>query len=351
MIRGPLAVANSDRSLAGYMAAVGAGLIATSAGVRTGLSCGRGPEDVAALTIHGQVDDIAAAVARHARHHANGATWPWVDHDDGRPLFVTTRREADWEALETAWREAMPSGRLNRAMIHGIGWPTVWGGVAASGGNPLDTVPRNRGMSIVTFLRRLAPVVGGLSRREIAAQLADPEAGEPAADIRWSARPLSPVRAWCALWGLAAFPVTRRPGTRHPLIPGHCPGGDRGEWLALPAGWQQPMTPWRWRRVVARPWLWGAAYRSTHRQVVVDDGELFTLGDGLAPAGGGRHVPSIYNGITGWGLLAARDGVPGLLLWQADEARVGPQIVRAWKWRATLLRPAFRGRAFETAAA
>lgn len=336
-------VANRDGDLGGYLAAVGAATITEAAGVPAALAGQR--HNSLTLDVVCPPEQLATAISRHARTHAHGHTWLWDDHTDGRPLFSTLRTTGrrgdavDWQQLETARRRVTAQlGPLDRQMTAGLGWPRVWAGVEAAGTSPLDTAPRNAGRTVVHRLRNLAGEVAGLTPDELVDDLTGRDGPAPGDlpggwQLRWTPNGMTPVRAWCALWALTAFPVTRS-GARA-RIPAHARRPEHGEWLALPGGWTRPMPLRTWRMLVASPALRAAAFR-TGRGWWPDAGNgydpLWQQVDKLGLAYYAVPDPESLDGLDGWSLVR-RVGVPGLLVWTVDEWQVGPAWARSWAMR------------------
>jgi predicted DNA-binding transcriptional regulator AlpA len=254
--------AHSPVELADMLAGLGAAQILT-AGRDDHLQIDRHSGMDLSLTISGVAAKTAARLVRdHARDHNRAGSWMQMNADaDGLPLFSTVRTScSDWAGLEQERREVEAGlGTLDQAMTAGLGWPKVWAGLDAPGRSPLDMQTTRSGADIIRArLRKIAVQVADLDEATVLAQVADLRPGP------WSLgttiTPTTAVRAWCALWGLSLFPVSRDPSGTQPTIPARA-WTPVGEWVAMP-GWTGALDLATLKATIGSVWWQAAAFES-----------------------------------------------------------------------------------------
>lgn len=167
-------------------------------------------------------------VARAVRDHAAAQRRvPWDMPQPGPTLLGPQLRPvSDRLTAKVQWsrRQKAMAGLddLTRDLVAGLGFPASLLSAeyrAAAGRSQWDVTDRRRGDELgTTRLAPLAQHVAGLSEARIldglTKPLTDPEAFSPRwTSMRWQHPPADPVRVWCSIWALAAFPVTPAVGT------------------------------------------------------------------------------------------------------------------------------------------
>jgi CRISPR-associated protein Csb3 len=259
-----------------HLASIGLASILEDAGVETVALSWTGSLDARAIVAAPGIDwDRAARIVHdHAAAHAPDSNWtaatvagpggpagllsprikPPAD-DDGWLLLTKARRAViDEQVRRSQW--------LDLALIGALGEPAYWRFDDARGSrsaNQLDRRPdegasrwemktRNRGEDFVAHrLRKLAISVAarGLDavRDGLAGASVVDEAGSDAVDSRTATGlagpgPVDNALAWCALWGISAFPVIpliRRPSRTAGHLPrGRAVSGRRDDSFYLP---------------------------------------------------------------------------------------------------------------------
>lgn len=168
----------------------------------------------------------AEAVVVHVQRHADESSWvrQWQMHDGKQvglfsPRISAPRGRSSWQSLVQARRKALDSGltRLDHRMIGSLGEPAYWlmdamDGQPDSGASRWEMKTRNRGEEFVG--QRLRPLAEALSERSVEDVQRSLE-GVRLQDLNHDAlsrtptgltipQPTDAVRAWCALWGIAA---------------------------------------------------------------------------------------------------------------------------------------------------
>ncbi len=234
-------------------------------------------------------DAMADLILDHARRHAQGDSWTaattLATGAAAGTLSPRIKAASDgdaWAALTRARRAAIDAqvarrGWLDLALIGALGEPAYWRFDAQGKGRPdegasrWEMKTRNRGEDFVQHrLHKLALSVarrdaGGV-RDGILGATAEDEVGGNAPDSRTATGlagpgPVDNVLAWCALWGLALFPVVPRTG-RPSETAGHgsarTHGGPRRSWFHLPVP-TRPVTLSRLETILASEQLADAA--------------------------------------------------------------------------------------------
>jgi CRISPR-associated protein Csb3 len=235
--------------------------------------------DVPDLSSH----EIGAVVGEHAAKCSKPDSWVSEDLDhEGRLTAVFSPRikgastDQQWARLQKERHEGMDrirdhGGDLDLRFIHALGEPAYWRS-AANGPRPdegasrWDMKTRNRGEEFVgNRLRLLAAAVGARDNDLIlqgltGAAVCD-ECGKDARDSRSSTGltrpgPTDNALAWCALWGIAQFPVIQRVDQRSATA-GYLPAAReprRGPAMVIPMP-IRPMLLARFRSLVRSPEL------------------------------------------------------------------------------------------------
>jgi len=237
--------------------------------------------DVPDLTAH----EIAAVIGEHAAECAKPDSWVSQDLDhEGRLTAVYSPRikpassKEQWARLQKQRHEGIDriqhdgGGRLDLRFVHALGEPAYWrsapnGPRPDEGASRWEMKTRNRGEEFVgNRLRLLAAAVGDRDNELILQGLTGAavrdECGKNARDSRTSTgltRPRSTDNAvaWCALWGIAQFPiiqqVDRRSATAGYLEASRRePRHDAAMIIPMPI---RPMVPARFRTLVRGPEL------------------------------------------------------------------------------------------------
>ena len=300
--------------LGDHLAVVGAAIIAADTGLDAWIhfDCESGHLSVTRV----EPDALTAAVIGHAATHSRAPSWIWTDADDKKPLFAP-RFEPSLEILDQQMTARSGLRLLDQQMIAAI----------SPRRNPLDMVPANRGSEIVAGrLRKLAPLVATMPPEQVHRELTTSGAKPtPGIDLRWGP-PTTPVRAWCALWALTAFPPSRAMGiTGGPdgdvRVPGHARRGSSKtggvEWFALPAR-QSEITLAGWRSLATSQKVWDAAFSSPLRALIGEDHPLWPSRPDMVEGLMGRDRQGKAAAACSW--LNGR-GVPALIVWPIAEDR------------------------------
>lgn len=229
--------------------------------------------------------EIAAVVGEHAAECAKPDSWVSQDLDhEGRLTAVFSPRIKPasstelWAKLQNQRHEGLDCIRQNGSgddldlrFIHALGEPAYWRS-AANGPRPdegasrWEMKTRNRGEEFVgNRLRLLAAAVGDrdneLILRGLTGAAVRDECGKDARDSRSSTgltRPRSTDNAvaWCALWGIAQFPIIQRVDQRSAtagyMAAARDPRHDAAMIIPMPI---RPMVPARFRTLVRGPEL------------------------------------------------------------------------------------------------
>ena len=203
------------------------------------------------------VDDIAAAVRRHAERHLRTDSWMQARieglSNSGKALFSprSSVKPDDWPGYlaqrETALdRSANGMTSLDWALLAGLGEPAWWNAGTRDakpdkGASRWEMQLRANGREIVSDrLNKLADAVVRLSSATVARSLVGDDVVDACgqeAKCRCSSGltppgPTDCVQAWLGLWGLASLPVvpvleSGRPSFGWSQSPGMGPGGRR----------------------------------------------------------------------------------------------------------------------------
>lgn len=282
------------RVLLSHLALYGLGAIldAVGADVRIGWTEGSDPRPFLGAQ-HLGTGEIASLVQRHAQAAATPDSWLHRDVTlNGSPRGLMSPRLtpfADatvWESVQAqrhAVLDTLTTARawLDLRMLAALGEPAYWSRnrknepLQDDGASRLEMQPRNQGSEFVgSRLRKLALAVANRDPAAIASGLTGEavrdEVGADRSDSRTATGLAAPgptdnALAWCALWGIAQFPIAMRvagPGARSPgtaMTTGHL-GRSRNEWFYVPI-WQGP-----WRTARLRTVLAGGAARTAAGQ-------------------------------------------------------------------------------------
>lgn len=185
------------------------------------------------LHIDRYTDPVAAVVHRHARHHADPASWVQQDTlvqrgakkvDVGlfSPRIAAPENAQAWQRLYAERRRTMDStinhAWLDGQMLQAIGEPAYWQFGSKNpqydeGASRWEMKTRNRGEDFVrNRLSSLASVVAErdpvMIEKSLTAGTVDDSAGKVDSRTGTGLVPPGPVDdsvAWCALWGISAF--------------------------------------------------------------------------------------------------------------------------------------------------
>ena len=181
----------------------------------------------------GSLTEAAQRVHEHARRHAGADTWVGaVGNQEGRTRGVLSPRVGRFGDAE-AWRHwqaqrhrtidtIAPEDVADLRFVGGLGEPAYWctgrtGTQPGHGASAWEMKTRNRGEEFVQ--NRLHVLARWVSEREVdavesglAGATTVDEAGKNSVTSRTPTGLRPPgitdnARAWCALWGLSAFPV------------------------------------------------------------------------------------------------------------------------------------------------
>jgi CRISPR-associated protein Csb3 len=219
---------------------------------------------------------VDKVVSGHARSRAADLSWVQRDvelkgKDRGlmSPRLTPLEEKSVWERVQGARHHELDLLTDSRAwsdlrFLAALGEPCYWSrnrqGVELQddGASRLEMQPRNQGSEFVgTRLRKLAPAVGGRNPGAVAAgiegTLPVDEIGSDKVDSRTptglaNPGPTDNALAWCALWGIAQFPMAARINATGETS-GHI-GRSRGEWSYVPV-WESAWRPSRLRSVLA----------------------------------------------------------------------------------------------------
>ena len=287
-----------------HLAAVGLASIVEGAGAeRVTLSWSASLDARAIVSAVGLDWDVAARIVHaHAVAHAEagdwtGATVPGTAAGLLSPRIKVPADDDAWVALTAARRvaidEQLRAGRwLDLALIGALGEPAHWrfdtqhARRPDEGASRWEMKTRNRGEDFVVHrLRKLAIAIAARKVDAIrdglsGASLAD-EHGGNAVDSRTATGlaapgPVDNALAWCALWGISAFPVIPRV-TRPSLTAGHLSrrragGGPREDWFYLPVP-SRPIRLARYRHVATSDQLATMAISAIESEADTLDGE------------------------------------------------------------------------------
>lgn len=219
---------------------------------------------------------VAAAVHTHARAHAeNPQSWVQRDLAMGKPRALMSPRQTppadpqQWQQLQTSRHVALDelTGQrswLDLRFLAALGEPSYWTPYPDDGASRLEMQPRNTGAEFVkTRLRKLADHVAKRTVHHVRSGLTGEtlvdECGSGKADSQTSTGfagigPTDNALAWCALWGISAFPLAMRVATgnrfgRPAVSSGHA-DHRRAEYFFVPF-WNVGWRPARLRSVIA----------------------------------------------------------------------------------------------------
>lgn len=231
-------IAGKFRSAFGHFALVGLAAIVEDSGsrVRFGWEV-KGAAPRAFLECDLSLDEIAKVVHQHAGHHLTSDSWMQVTTNVGvnkeRPIFaprgvkLSPDQCEDYVGQRRKWlSENQESAMgLDGRMLLGLGEFAWWHNVCNlrsedDGASRWEMKARNKGMDVVSHQalklakavvdRDLTAVREGLSGVAIV-----DEVGKNSLDSRSSTGfqmpgPADNALAWCALWGMSAFPVAHQ---------------------------------------------------------------------------------------------------------------------------------------------
>ncbi len=261
-------------------------------------------------------DAAADIVLAHARSHADAGDWtaatvPGAAAGLLSPRIKVPADDDAWGTLAAARRAVIDTqlraGRwLDLALIGALGEPAHWRFDAQharrpdEGASRWEMKTRNRGEDFVAHrLRKLAIAVAARNVSAVrdglsGASVAD-EHGGNAVDSRTATGlaapgPVDNALAWCALWGIGAFPVvplvTRQSRTAGHLSRRRAGGGSREDWFYLPVP-SRPIRLSRYRHVAMSGQLATAALAAI-------DGGTSTLESEAARAWlAARHIDAV----------------------------------------------------------
>lgn len=177
-------------------------------------------------------DGLADIVLQHAKERVNGSWVTAVFEHQGRttavfsPRIQAPKSAAAWSCVQAARHRELDrigaTDRLDRSLIAALGEPAYWVNAERGDNRPdegasrWEMKTRNRGEEFVQDrLARLAAAVASRSRERIKAGLqgnVTDEVSKNSVNSRTSTgltppQPIDNAMAWCALWGLAAFPT------------------------------------------------------------------------------------------------------------------------------------------------
>ncbi|PJM72674.1 hypothetical protein CS006_08925 [Bifidobacterium primatium] len=209
--------------------------------------------------------DVYAEVKKGAKKTGNAVP---AERATLSPRLGTPGSLDKWRLLERNRARAIDALQtdLDRRYVGALGEPSYWSGdVYANGYNPdrgasrWEMVARNRGQEFITG--RLRPLAGTVSSRSLS-QIRDglqgtkvvDETGKNKDDSRTPTGLRSPsvtdnARAWCALFGVSAFPVMKSTAPRRGSTAAFAQISGRNPFAVLPI-WLNPWTLDRYRAVV-----------------------------------------------------------------------------------------------------
>lgn len=230
---------------------------------------------------------IGAVIAEHAAQRSKSDSWVNADLEhEGRTTAVFSPRikgassRDGWNRLQTERLygiDKLPSGAegaLDMRLVQSLGEPAYWRQTATGpkpddGASRLEMKTRNRGEEFVqNRLRPLAVAVSDRTSSEVIDGLTGgsvrDEVGKNKADSRSGTGfvgpgPVDNALAWCALWGIAQFPVIQKVAGRSATCGFISERGTESS-LAVPmAMW--PVTLTRMRSIMLGPQVMMAARR------------------------------------------------------------------------------------------
>lgn len=270
--------------LLSHLALYGLGAILESAGtadVRIGWTAGGNPRPVVGAP---SSDDatIAELVGAHARAAADDDSWVQRDIDlNGRrsglmsPRLAAFRDDDTRRKVQGARHETLDSLTaahrwLDLRFLAALGEPSYWNHnrqnetLQDHGASRLEMQPRNQGSEFVkSRLRKLASVVAARTIGQVTSGLRGDTVHDEVGNNRSASRtatglanpgPTDNAVAWCALWGIAQFPIAMRVSknlwfSTPAATSGHVrTSGD--EWFYAPI-WSGAWHPARLRTIVA----------------------------------------------------------------------------------------------------
>ncbi|MGL4174302.1 MAG: hypothetical protein ACRCTR_09605 [Actinomycetota bacterium] len=224
---------------------------------------------------------VADAVQRHAIAHAQES---WVQRDidiNGKlrglmsPRRSVFKDDNEWRKGQVARYKVLDDLTtrwvwLDLRLLAALGEPSYWNTndkgqlQPDDGASRLEMQPRNQGADFVaTRLRKLATVVASRSAEGLVSGLTGEDPKDEAENEKIDSRtptgfaspgPTDNALAWCALWGIATFPIAMRVvegsrSSRPAVTSGHA-GRRYGECFYLPM-WRGRWRPARLRSVTA----------------------------------------------------------------------------------------------------
>jgi CRISPR-associated protein Csb3 len=225
------------------------------------------------------IDRVGTLVLSHARACAAGESWMLKDIP-GTKLGLMSPRLTPF-ADDKAWQDAQAARHgvldsltdsrswLDLRFLAALGEPSYWSidrkgdRRPDDGASRLEMQPRNRGSEFVGS--RLRKVAAAVASREVAGVVSGlcgesvrDEGEKDKSDSRTATGfanlgPTDSALAWCALWGIAQFPIAMRVVGRDNTpasTTGHLPGKRRQEWFYVPM-WRGVWRPARLRSVLA----------------------------------------------------------------------------------------------------
>lgn len=242
----------------------------------------------AVLDVDGVAEStIGAVIAEHAAQRTKPDSWVDADLEhEGRISAVFSPRikgassRDSWNRLQSKRLQGIdglapgPEGALDMRLVQALGEPAYWRQTATGpkpddGASRLEMKTRNRGEEFVqNRLRPLAAAVSSRTSSEVVdgltgASIKD-EVGKNKADSRSGTGftgpgPVDNALAWCALWGIAQFPIIQKVAGRSATC-GFISGRGTESSLAVPmAMW--PVTLTRMRSIMLGPQVTTAARR------------------------------------------------------------------------------------------
>ncbi len=236
-------------------------------------------EATGSYTLGRTPEEVARAVRDHAAAQCHV---PWDTPQPGPTLLGPRLRPVGRLTAKAQWarRQKLLAGLddLTRGLVAGLGFPASLLSAdfhAAAGRSWWDVTDRRRGDELgPTRIAPLAQHVAGLSEARILNGLANP-IEDPAAfsprwtSMRWQHGHSDPVRVWCSIWALAAFPVTPAVGTSggapaiHWVAPGVGTSGGQ-QFLALPIPLGSVVAGHAWADMAGQPAITRAAANMHH---------------------------------------------------------------------------------------
>jgi CRISPR-associated protein Csb3 len=266
------------RTLLHHLALYGLGAILDEAGVPdVRISWTPGMQPLPRLTGTGlSRERLDEAVRAHAQARATETSWLHRDVElSGTPRGLMSPRLSTFPDAET-WARVQAARHdeldlltdahawTDLRFLAALGEPCYWSRnrqdvtLQDDGASRLEMQPRNQGSEFVkNRLRKLADALAARAPGAAAAGLdgsgSRDEVGEDALDSRTptglaSRGPTDNALAWCALWGIAAFPTVARVNATAQTS-GHI-GRSRSEWFYTPV-WERPWRLSRLRTVLA----------------------------------------------------------------------------------------------------